>query len=125
MDGQGVAFGPNVTGWGKPRPIEEIVEAMVHPSAKLAPGFETSMRIKDRGHVAEGMYSNYAKHGPGSQFGGSLSLKVFGGQTHKIFFSHNNPKIEVLKKHSWMPPASKQGLSDQDIRDIAQYLKTL
>ena len=83
------------------------------------------MRIRDHGHVAEGMYSNYAKHGPGSQYGGSLSLKVFGGQTHKIFFSHKNPKIEVLKKHSWMPPASKQSLSDQDIRDIAEYLKTL
>jgi len=123
--GQGIDFGPDLTHWGQPRAIEEIIEAMVHPAAKLAPGFDTPMRIRDRGHVAEGMYSNYAKHGPGSQYGGSLSLKVFGGQTHKIFFSHNNPKIEVLKKHSWMPPASKQGLSDQDIRDIAQYLKTL
>ncbi len=123
--GQGIDFGPDLTRWGQPRAIEEIVEAMVHPAAKLAPGFDTPMRIRDHGHVAEGMYSNYAKHGPGSQYGGSLSLKVFGGQTHKIFFSHNNPKIEVLKKHSWMPPASKQGLSDQDIRDIAQYLKTL
>ena len=124
VDGNGVDFGPNLTGWGKPRPIEEIVEAMVHPSAKLAPGFETSMRIKARGHVAEGMYSNYAKHGPGSQFGGSLSLKVFGGQTHKIFYSHEGSKIDVLKKHSWMPPANKQGLTDQDIRDIAEYLKS-
>ncbi len=43
----------------------------------------------------------------------------------KIYFRRDAIKVDVLKNHSWMPAPSKLGLEDQDIRDIAEYLKTL
>jgi len=33
--------------------------------------------------------------------------------------------VEELKNHSWMPTPSRMGLSSQDVRDIAEYLKNL
>jgi putative heme-binding domain-containing protein len=125
MGGKGIRFGPDLSEWGRPRTIEQIVEDIVHPSKRMAPGFESSVRVTRDQHVAEGIASNYMVHGPGSEFGGSLRLKVFGGQSHKIFFRRGGAKIDLLKNHSWMPPPSKLGLSDQDVRDIAEYLKNL
>ncbi|MCH9022882.1 MAG: c-type cytochrome [Planctomycetes bacterium] len=125
IDGQGVHYGPILTGWGKVRTIEEIVEELVHPSKQLARGYEYPVRISTNGHVAEGMLSNYSKHGAGSEYGGSLNLWVFGGRLIKILFHRKEEKIEMLKNHSWMPQPSQMGLEDQDIRDIAEYLKQL
>ena len=70
-------------------------------------------------HVAEGFLSNYSFHA------GSLKIKLFGGERKKILFRRHGIKVERLPEHSWMPPASAMGLSDQDVRDIAEYLKGL
>ena len=62
--------------------------------------------------------TNYSYHA------GSLKIKVMGGQILKLPFRAHRLKIQHLPNHSWMPPASKMGLTDQDVRDIAEYLKT-
>lgn len=118
IDDDGVNFGPNLSAWGTQRTIEEIVREMVNPAEKLAHGYEKPVRISGRGHVAEGIMTNYSYHA------GSLKIKVMGGQILKLPFRAHRLKIEHLKNHSWMPPASKMGLTDQDVRDIAEYLKT-
>ncbi|MDX1564904.1 MAG: c-type cytochrome, partial [Phycisphaeraceae bacterium] len=115
----GVAFGPNLSAWGSERSIEEIVGEIVEPAKKLAHGYEQPIRLRSRkGKVAEGIMMNYSYHA------GSLKMKLFGGQYLKFAFRKHGLKIKRLKNHSWMPPASKMGLSDQDVRDIAEYLKT-
>ncbi len=121
----GVDFGPNLSQWGEPRTIVQIVEEIVHPAKRLAPGFDKPVRVTRGRHVAEGNVSNYALHGPGSEYGGSLNVKVFGGQTHKILFRNGGAKIDMLKNHTWMPTPDKLDLTDQDVRDIAEYLKGL
>lgn len=123
INGQGIDFGPDLTGWGTHRTIEQIVTEIVHPSQQLARGFDKPVRVSHNGHVAEGMTTNFTFHGPGSIYAGSLNLKVFGGETHKILFGHTGTKVDSLKNHSWMPPPSKLGLDDQGVRDIAEFLK--
>jgi putative heme-binding domain-containing protein len=115
----GVSFGPHLTNWGQARGIEEIVKEIMEPNAKLAHGFDKPVRLSKGTNVAEGMLSNFSWHA------GSLKIKLFGGDVKKILFRRNGVKVEELKNHSWMPTPSRMGLSDQDVRDIAEYLKKL
>jgi putative heme-binding domain-containing protein len=121
----GAEFGPNLSQWGRHRTIEQIVEDIVHPARRLSHGYEMPVRVTRGRNIAEGVGTNFALHGPGSEYGGSFNVKVFGGETHKILFRRGGAKIEVLKNHSWMPEPSRLGLENQDIRDIAEYLKSL
>lgn len=121
MAGQGVPFGPNLDGWGKVRTVEQIVKEIVLPNDGLAHGFDKPARITsaDGKHVAEGFISSYSHHA------GTMNLKMFGGVTQK-FFLRKGGKIKVQElKTSWMPAAADMGLSDQMVRDIAEYLQTL
>ena len=45
-----------------------------------------------------------------------------GGQTRKILFRRAGAKVEYLND-SWMPSASELGMKDQDLADLASYLK--
>lgn len=118
MEGNGVAFGPDLTHWGKQRTIEEIVKEIVDPDAKLAHGYDQPVRLRKGNHVAEGMLSNFSWHA------GNLKVKLMGGVTKKIDFRKGGVKVQNLTE-SWMPSASEMGFSDQDVRDIAEFLKTL
>ena len=117
INGEGIAFGPNLSSWGTTRTPKEIITAIIDPAEKLAHGYEKPVRIVAGKFVAEGMLSNYSYHA------GSLKLKVFGGQTHKILFRRSGAKIEYLKNCSWMPSAARLALTDQDVRDITAYLQ--
>jgi putative membrane-bound dehydrogenase-like protein len=125
IDGMGVDFGPDLSQWGKLRTIEQTVDEIVHPARRISHGYETAVRVTRGRNVAEGILTNYVKHGPGSEYGGSLNVKVFGGETHKILFRRKGAKVDVLKNHTWMPTPAELGLKDQDVRDIAEYLKSL
>ena len=115
----GVSFGPQLTNWGQTRSIEEIVKEIMEPNAKLAHGFDKPVRLRKGTNIAEGMLSNFSWHA------GSLKIKLFGGEVKKILFRRKGVKVEELKNHSWMPTPSRMGLSNQDVRDIAEYLKNL
>ncbi len=125
IDRMGAEFGPNLSQWGRHRTIAQIVEDIVYPARRLSHGYEMPVRVTRGRNIAEGVGTNFALHGPGSEYGGSFNVKVFGGETHKILFRRGGAKIEVLKNHSWMPEPSRLGLENQDIRDIAEYLKSL
>jgi putative heme-binding domain-containing protein len=121
LQGQGVAFGPNLTRWGQERTVTEIVRELIDPSAKLAHGYDRPVRLTAKGGevVMEGLLSNFSWHA------GSLKLKLFGGETKKILFRRSGARVENLENHSWMPSASRLGLEDQDVRDIAAYLQSI
>lgn len=118
IGGDGVAFGPDLTHWGAQRTVEEIVREIVDPDARLAHGYDQPVRVKAGTQVAEGLMTNYSWHA------GSLKLKVMGGATKKILFRESGASVENLKT-SPMPSASEMGLSNQEVRDVAEYLKTL
>lgn len=117
IDGVGPMFAPDLSTWGTQRTIAEIAKDIVAPSDKLAHGFEDPVRITGHGKTAEGFLVNYSYHA------GSCKIKVMGGDYLKLLFRGEGLRIEHLKE-SWMPPASKMGLTDQDVRDIAEYLHT-
>ncbi len=119
VEGVGVTFGPSLTHWGSTRTVSEILKELIDPSAKLAHGYDKPVRLTKGEHVMEGLLSNFSWHA------GSLKLKVFGGETKKILFRKSGAQVTHLENHSWMPPASAMGLTDQDVRDVAEYLKTL
>ena len=117
----GVSFGPDLSSWGRSRSMTEIVEAIVNPSAKLAHGYDKSVRVvsQNKKHVAEGLLANYSHHA------GRVKIKYLGGKFVSIAFrKHPKSKINYLKG-SLMPSASKMGLTNQNVRDIAEYLKSL
>ena len=87
------------------------------PTAQAA--YDIAQGLSDLKSQAEGLLSNFSWHA------GSLKLKVFGGQTRKILFRESGAEVTHLENHSWMPPASAMGLTDQDVRDVAEYLKRL
>jgi|GEM_PF-116056 len=118
--GAGVQFGPELTHWGKQRTIEEIITDITKPDAKFAHGYEKPVRLRGnngKGNVAEGLMSNYSWHA------GSLKIKIMGGTTLKVPFRRTGTKIEHLET-SWMPSASEMGMTDQQVRDVAEYLKS-
>ncbi|MCB1094502.1 MAG: c-type cytochrome [Verrucomicrobiae bacterium] len=119
IEGQGVAFGPNLSNWGQLRTIPEIIQEIINPAAKLAHGYDTPVRVTAGKNIAEGILSNFSWHA------GSLKIKVFGGETRKILFRQSGAQVDRLENHSWMPPASEMGLTDQDVRDITEWLKGL
>ena len=119
ISGAGVAFGPNLGAWGKERTVPEIIHELLNPAEHLAHGYDKPVRVRAGTHVAEGLLMNYSHHA------GSLKLKIFGGTYKKILFRRSGAKVEHLKNHSWMPPVSEMGLNDQDVRDIAEYLKRI
>jgi putative membrane-bound dehydrogenase-like protein len=118
ISGDGVAFGPDLTHWGAQRTIAEIAAEIIDPDAKLAHGYDKPVRLTKGDFVAEGLMTNFSWHA------GSLKLKIMGGATKKILFRRGGVNVEDLKV-SLMPSASEMGMSDQEVRDVAEYLKTL
>lgn len=114
----GISFGPNLSQWGQTRNISVIIDNIVNPASELAHGYEKAVVLTNKTHKMEGIDMGYSYHA------GAIRVKTIGGQMHKIGFRQNRVKIERLNHHSWMPSASKLGLSNQDVRDIAEYLKT-
>ena len=119
INGNGVAFGPTLSNWGQVRPTEEIVRAITQPAADIAHGFDKPVVVTQKGHRLEGLAKGYSWHA------GALRVKTVGGEVIKVAHRRPNAKIDYLKNHSWMPPATAMGLSSQDVRDIAEYLRTL
>ncbi|MEZ5303518.1 MAG: c-type cytochrome [Verrucomicrobiales bacterium] len=117
IGGEGVAFGPDLTAWGAQRTIEEIAKEIIDPDAKLAHGYDKPVRLKKGEFVAEGLMTNYSWHA------GSLKIKLMGGLTKKIEFRRGGIGVEELKE-SPMPTAGEMAMTDQDVRDVAEFLKT-
>ncbi|MDH3583264.1 MAG: DUF1080 domain-containing protein, partial [Phycisphaerae bacterium] len=117
IDDAGVSFGPDLSSWGHVRDTPTILRALLTPSAELAHGYEKPLVVTQNGHRLEGISRGYSWHA------GAIRVKTIGGVTLKVPERRPRARIQYLKNHSWMPPASAMGLSNQDVRDIADYLQ--
>ena len=113
MGGAGVDFGPNLTHWGKGQPPEVIAEGIVNPSSDIAHGFAgTEIKTKS-GKTIQGFV--IAEGDP-------IVLRVFGGEQIGIDAADIGSRKNL--EGSFMVPASKMGLTAQQVRDLVAYLKS-
>jgi len=112
VNGSGVDFGPALNGWGKAQPMEIIVKAIVEPNADVAHGYKAvEIKTKD-GKTIQGFIV---------ADGDIISVRVMGGATVDINAEDIASRKEM--KQSVMISGQGLGLSNQDIRDIAEFLK--
>ncbi|WP_421826635.1 DUF7133 domain-containing protein [Larkinella sp.] len=113
IGGQGGAVGPSLTGIGDVLTREQILQALIEPSARLAPGFGmVSLTLKD-GQTVSGVLNAENAH--------ELVLKTSEAEPLKV------PVARIDKREnlpSSMPPMGYI-LSKREIRDVVEFLATL
>ncbi|MCB1226408.1 MAG: c-type cytochrome [Verrucomicrobiales bacterium] len=108
----GVAFGPNLTGWGLSQPASVIAEALIDPSKDIAHGFDGTEIVTQDGITIQGQVLTD---------GDILIVRSMGGQTQYV----PKERIKQRKKmtRSLMMSAAQLGLTPQDVADVIAYLK--
>ncbi|GAB3925003.1 DUF7133 domain-containing protein [Larkinella terrae] len=113
IGGQGGAVGPSLTTIGKTLTREQILQALIEPSARLAPGFGmVSLTLKD-GQTVSGILTEENTH--------ELILKTSEAEPLKV------PVARIDKREnlpSSMPPMGYI-LSKREIRDVVEFLSSL
>lgn len=108
----GASFGPTLTGWGAGQTREVILNSIIEPSLDIAHGFKGVEIETKSGKKIQGFIDSK---------GNPTVIRIFGGSS-MIVYKKDIKHIKNLK-HSLMIPASKMGLSAQEIRDIIEYMK--
>ncbi len=114
IEGNGVAYGPDLRSWVANQGDEAFLRAVINPAAEIAHGFNgASVKLKDGGYI----------HGLAISRQDPVIVQSMGGLTQII------PKSKVEKvanfRGSLMLSADQLGLAAQDLADLAAYLKTV
>jgi putative membrane-bound dehydrogenase-like protein len=112
---EGYDFGPRLSEIGSKLPKEALFEAIVHPSAGIGVGYETSeLRMKD-GSKLTGIVSSKTET--------EIDVKFPGGVVQKIKASD----VQSIKQLpvSMMPEGLYQALSTQQLSNLLGYLSSL
>lgn len=112
INGQGVDFGPGLTGFGGQQPAEIIAEAIINPSKDISHGFDgTTLMLKD-GMQIDGIVLTD---------GDFVIIKSQGGVSQIV--AKEKIKSKQKMKSSLMISGPQLGMSAQDIADVIAYLK--
>jgi putative membrane-bound dehydrogenase-like protein len=112
ISGQGVEFGPSLTGWGRSQPSEVIAEALINPSKDIAHGYEGQEIITRDGITIHGMILSE---------GDILIIRCMGGQTQ--FIPKSRIKSRSKLTHSLMLGATQLAMTPQEIADVVAFLR--
>ena len=112
INGQGVDFGPGLTGWGQTQPTEVITDAILNPSKDIAHGYEGTTIITKDGTQIDGIVLSDGEF---------VMIKSIGGLTQIV----PKAKIKSRKKmtRSLMMGAVQLGLTPQEVADVVAYLR--
>lgn len=112
INGQGVEFGPSLTGWGRNQPSDVIAEALLNPSKDIAHGYDGQEIVTRDGVTIHGMVLSE---------GDILIVRSMGGQTQFI------PKSRIKSRRplgrSLMISATQLGMTPQDVADVVAFLR--
>jgi putative heme-binding domain-containing protein len=111
----GANFGPDLSAYGSMQTRDVIIKAILDPNADIAHGFEGSEIIMKNGKRVQGLIPYQGKN--------SIIVNTFGGV--QLTIAKKEIKSTKKLKKSMMIPASKMGLTAQEVRNITEYLKTL
>jgi quinoprotein glucose dehydrogenase len=114
VHGTGGLVGPVLDGVGTRQNREYLLESIVYPNAKIAPGFESViLRLKD-GRTVTGIVKKDSAE----------TLELIDADGKKI--EVNKPDIQSRERgQSAMPEGYAKILSKRDLRDLVEYLATL
>jgi putative heme-binding domain-containing protein len=112
VGGVGAELGPTLDGWGRGKSVEVIATALVKPSEEIAHGYDgTELRTND-GLTIEGVLIKQ---------GDPVMIRNMGGGTQII------PAARVASRRrvptSLMMSAAQLGLTEQDVADLAAFLR--
>lgn len=110
---RGNQVGPNLTGIAHTLSREQMLEAMVAPAARIAPGFGRVTAVMADGRRIEGFFE--------SETDATMTIVAGGGERHEV------SKADVTKVEtsaSGMPPMGML-LNKAELRDLVAYMMTL
>jgi len=110
----GVEYGPDLAGWVSNQGVESFLRAVINPSESIALGFEGVRVPLTDGREVQGMLLSG---------GDPLTVRSTGGLTQMIPRARLDKRTFPLRR-SLMFSAKELGLSDQDLADLAAYMKT-
>ena len=106
--------GPNLAGIGAAQPREYLLESIVKPNARIAPGFDTIVVTRKDGTVAAGIVAGETAE--------TLTLRGSDNQLVAV------PVSAIAKRESapsGMPDIYTTLLTKQQLRDVVEYLASL
>ena len=114
VEGRGGNVGPDLTGIGARYSRREVLESIVEPNQKIAPGFGQLVVLDDEGVIHTGIVKEETDT--------TLSLLSPEGKVIKI----DVDAIEDREQgQSSMPEKLEQLLTREELRDLVEYLATL
>ena len=113
VGGQGGEVGPNLSNIGNVLTREQILQAMIEPSARLSPGYGMVVLTLKDGQTAAGILTSENEH--------ELILKTSEAEPLKIASSRISKRDNVP---SSMPPMGAM-MSKREIRDVVEFLSGL
>ncbi len=120
IDDLGTDYGPNLQGWARNQEREVIIRAIADPSAEIALGYGGTEVILKSGGRIHGIAFNNSDLGRDDS--PPVVIQSAGGKTQLI------PKERIEKrqglKRSLMYDPGTLGLTNQDIADLAAWLRT-
>lgn len=115
VNNNGIDFGPNLSEIGAKYAKEGLYEAILHPDAGIAFGYEGYVFKTKDGNQVLGYVTSESKD--------DISVKMIGGTVSKI------KKADIVSKqpytHSLMPEGLVAGMKQQQVVDLIEYLSTL
>jgi putative heme-binding domain-containing protein len=113
VGGEGGIVGPSLKGIGSRLTREQILQALIEPSARIAPGYGTvTLRLQD-GQEVSGTLLSENEH--------EIQLKTNDAEPLKVAISRIKSRENAP---SGMPPMGSL-MSKREIRDVVEYLSSL
>lgn len=112
VDGEGSNVGPDLTGIGSKLTRRQLLESMVHPGARIAPGYGSVTLTLSDGSTLQGML--LAEN--------DTDITVRSGDDRQVIVKS---EIEERKNSPSGMPAMGNTLSREELRDLVEYLTTL
>jgi quinoprotein glucose dehydrogenase len=120
VNGVGGNAGPDLAGVGARNPREYLLESIVNPPAKIAPGWEAIVVRLKNGDVVSGIVKKETDQ--------ELTLNVIVDPTRGIVRPQTIKKKDIDRRRggqSAMPEGLVKTLSKRDLRNLIEYLASL
>jgi putative heme-binding domain-containing protein len=115
VGGQGGAVGPELSSVGAKYPRDELIAAVLYPSAKIAMGFEPIVVAASDGRLLTGIVKSDTPE----------ALEIEDAEARRIRIPAADIEERKRSEVSIMPSGLAEGLTQEGFADLIAYLETL